>query len=42
MIDSIACAKQKIRVIISKSSVSEDPVHAENVLEWLLKLKIAK
>ena len=39
MIDSIACAKQQIRAIISKSSVPEDPIHAENVLEWLLKLK---
>ena len=39
MIDSIACAKQKIRAIISMSSVPEDPIHAENVLEWLLKLK---
>ncbi len=39
MIDSISCAKQKIRAIISKSSVPEDPIHAENVLEWLLKLK---
>ncbi len=39
MIDSIACAKQKIRAVISISSVPEDPIHAENVLEWLLKLK---
>ncbi len=39
MINSIACAKQKIRAIISKSGVPEDPVHAENVLEWVLKLK---
>ncbi len=39
MIDSIACAKQKIRAVISKSGVPEDPIHAENVLEWLLKLK---
>lgn len=39
MIDSIACAKQKIYAIISKSGVPEDPIHAENVLEWLLKLK---
>lgn len=39
MIDSIACAKQKIRAIISKSSVPEDTIHAENVLEWILKLK---
>ncbi|MBW1984644.1 MAG: hypothetical protein JRI53_07985, partial [Deltaproteobacteria bacterium] len=39
MIDSIDCAKQKIRAVISKSSVPEDPIHAENVLEWILKLK---
>ncbi len=39
MINSIASAKQKIRAIVSKSSVTEDPVHAENVLEWVLKLK---
>ncbi len=39
MMDSIACAKQQILAIISKSSVPEDPIHAENVLEWLLKLK---
>lgn len=37
--DSIDRAKQQIRAIISKSSVPEDPRHAENVLEWLLKLK---
>ena len=37
--DSIACAKQQIRDVISRSSVPEDPSHAENVLEWLLKLK---
>lgn len=37
--DSINCAKQKIRAIILKSSVPEDPRHADNVLEWLLKLK---
>ncbi|GAH13051.1 unnamed protein product, partial [marine sediment metagenome] len=39
MMDSIECAKRKIRSVISKSGVSEDPVHAENVLEWVLKLK---
>ncbi len=39
MIDSVTCAKQKIRAVISKSSVPEDPIHAENVLEWLLKSK---
>ena len=37
--DSIECAKRKIRSVISKSGVPEDPVHAENVLEWVLKLK---
>ena len=37
--DSIACAKRKIRDVISRSSVPEDPVHAENVLEWLMKLE---
>ena len=39
MINSIARAKQKIRAVISKSRVPEDPIHAENVLEWILKLK---
>ena len=39
MMDSINCAKQRIRAIIAKSSVPEDPGHADNVLEWLLKLK---
>ncbi len=38
MIDSIECAKRKIRAVISKSGVPEDPVHAENVLDWVLKL----
>lgn len=37
--DSIECAKRKIRAVISKSSVPEDPVHAENVLDWVLKLR---
>lgn len=39
MINSIVCAKQIIRAVISKSSVPEDPIHAENVHEWLLRLK---
>ena len=39
MMNSIECAKRKIRAVISKSGVPEDPVHAENVLEWVLKLK---
>jgi len=38
--DSIDCAKQNIRTIISDSSVPEDPIHAENTLEWLLKLDL--
>ena len=37
--DSINCAKQQIRAVISRSRVPEDPRHADNVLEWLLKLK---
>jgi len=39
MMNSIECAKRKIRAVIFKSGVPEDPVHAENVLEWLLKLR---
>jgi len=39
MMDSIECAKRKIRAVISKSGVPEDPVHAENVLDWVLKLR---
>lgn len=31
--------KQEIKHIISKSEVPEDPVHAQNTLEWMLKLK---
>lgn len=38
MMDSISCAKEKIRAIIAGSRVPEDPRHAENTLEWLLKL----
>lgn len=37
--NSIECTKQKIREIIAKSTVPEDPVHSRNTLEWLLKLK---
>jgi len=39
MMDSIECAKRKIRAVISKSGIPEDPVHSKNVLEWVLKLK---
>jgi hypothetical protein len=37
--DNLNCLKDEIRSIISRSKVPEDPVHAENTLEWLLKLK---
>jgi len=37
--DLIDSAKEKIRAIISKSTVPEDPVHADNTLQWLLKLE---
>lgn len=36
--DSIDRAKQRIRLIIAGSQVSEDPRHADNTLEWLLRL----
>jgi len=36
--NSIECAKQKIRAIIAGSMVQEDPRHAENTLEWILRL----
>ncbi len=39
MMSSIECAKRKIRAVISKSDVPEDPVHAENVLDWVLQLR---
>ena len=35
--DSIECAKRKIREVIAGSRVQEDPRHADNTLEWLLK-----
>ena len=35
---SIEKAKQKIRAVIAKSKVPEDPHHAENTLDWLLRL----
>ena len=37
--DSIDCAKQRIRKIIARSGVPEDPLHAENTLKWLLMLE---
>ena len=37
--NKIAAVKDRIIRIINKSSVPEDPIHAKNTLEWLLKLK---
>ncbi len=39
MISNVECAKQKIRLNISRSEVPEDPQHANNTLKWLLYLK---
>ena len=36
---NIDCAKQKIRAVIAGSRVPEDPRHADNTLEWLLRLE---
>jgi phosphatidylglycerophosphate synthase len=37
--NDIDFVKKKIEEIIEKSSVPEDPLHAKNTLEWLLRLK---
>ncbi len=37
--NNIDCAKQKIRAVIAGSRVPEDPRHADNTLEWLLRLE---
>ncbi|MCF6336697.1 MAG: DUF4202 domain-containing protein [Gammaproteobacteria bacterium] len=37
--DSVDCAKQKIRAVIAGSRVPEDPGHADNTLKWLLHLQ---
>ncbi len=37
--NSIDCARQKIRAVIAGSRVPEDPRHADNTLEWLLRLE---
>jgi len=36
---NLVCLKKKIEEIIKKSLVPEDPSHAKNTLEWVLKLK---
>jgi len=38
-IDSIECLKKRIKNIVRKSKVPEDPLHSKNTLEWVLKLK---
>ncbi len=37
--DNVDHAKQKIRAVIAGSQVPEDPGHADNTLEWLLRLE---
>ena len=37
--DNINYAKEKIRAVIAGSQVPEDPRHADNTLEWLLRLE---
>jgi len=39
MLTDIECAKQKIRLIIAGSQMPEDPCHADNTFEWLLRLE---
>jgi hypothetical protein len=37
--NNLDCVKKRIRSAVARSSVPEDPSHAENTLEWLLKFK---
>ncbi len=37
--DSIDRTKHKIKEFVANSKVAEDPIHAQNTLEWLLKLE---
>ena len=37
--DALECIKRRIEETIARSRVPEDPLHARNTLEWLLKLK---
>ncbi len=39
VLTNIECARQKIRGVIAGSQVSEDSRHADNTLEWLLRLE---
>ena len=38
MTEAIAAAKERIRACVSRSPVPEDVMHAENVLQWVLRL----
>jgi len=38
--DALECIKRRIEETIARSRVPEDPLHARNTLEWLLKLKL--
>ena len=35
---TVSCVERRIRETIARSPVTEDPEHAENTLEWVLKL----
>lgn len=37
--DSFDCARRRILEVVARSPVPEDPRHAENTLEWLLRLE---
>jgi len=37
--DSLECAQARIRAYIAESKVPEDPRHAENTLQWVLRLQ---
>jgi len=39
VLPNIESAKRKIRLIIAGSQVPEDPCHADNTVEWLLRLE---
>jgi len=36
--NSIHCVKKKIQAIIALSEIPEDPIHSQNICEWVLKL----
>ena len=36
--NSIQCVKKKIKDIIALSEIPEDPIHSQNICEWVLKL----